>query len=210
MTMPLDMHGQPLNPSLNRTRRTERDLSELLGVAKGMLADGVVNEAEAEYLARWGTNHPDALQHWPTNLIFTRLQQYFADGRIDEMERGELYEVLTCLVGGTASLLLGYEAATTLPLDVPPPAVVWPNETYVFTGRFAYGSRGVCERAVCDRGGSCERTITRRTGFLVIGTFGSEDWRHSAYGEKIQRAVELRSKGAAVRIIGEDHWASAL
>jgi hypothetical protein len=73
----LDPHGQPFNVLFNRAGRTERDLSELLGLAKAMLSDGVVNEAEATYLHNWGANHPDALAQWPTNLIFARPESAF-------------------------------------------------------------------------------------------------------------------------------------
>jgi NAD-dependent DNA ligase len=118
--------------------------------------------------------------------------------------------LLSALVGGTASLLLGYEAATTLPLDDPTPAICWDDAVYVFTGRFAYGTRAHCEREVMQRGGSCEPNITRRTSFVVIGTFGSRDWKHSSYGRKIQQAVKLRESGVTIRIVGEDHWANAL
>jgi len=206
-----DAHGQPYNVSFNRARRTERDLSEMLGLAKGMLADGVVNADEARYLRDWGVNHPDALERWPVKLIFERLHRYFADGRIDDTERLQLQEMLAALVGGRASLLLGYEGATTLPLDDPAPLVCWgPDDVYVFTGRFAYGTRADCEREATSRQSTCEKNVTRRTSFLVIGTFGSEDWQHSSFGTKIQKAVKLRESGFAIRIIGEDHWANAL
>lgn len=208
---PLDPHGQPYNALFNRARRTERDLSEMLGLAKGMLSDGVVVEAEARYLHEWGVNHPDALDRWPNSLIFARLQQAFADGTIDDDERLALHDLLASLVGGTASLLLGYEGATTLPLDSPAPLVCWgPDDVYVFTGRFAYGTRADCEREATSRGSTCEKNVTRRTSFLVIGTFGSEDWKHSSFGAKIQKAIKLRESGFAIRIIGEDHWAKAL
>jgi hypothetical protein len=211
MPTALDVHGQPLDPRINRVRCLERDLSELLGIAKGMLSDGVVNEAEATYLMAWGVSHPDAMAQWPTGLIVARLTQYFADGTIDDVERVQLQELLAALVDGTASLLLGYEGATTLPLDTPPPIIRWgPREVYVFTGRFAYGTRNDCQREVTNRGSVCEPTVTRRTSFMVIGTFGSEDWRHSSFGQKIQRAVDLRGGGSPLRIVGEDHWASAL
>lgn len=211
MNTPLDPHGQPFNVHFNRARRTERDLSEVLGLAKGMLADGVVTDDEAKYLRAWGANHPDALAAWPMQIIFARLQRHFADGHIDEAERADLHALLAALVGGTASLVLGYEAATTLPLDAPAPLICWgPDEVYVFTGRFAYGTRADCEREATSRQSACERNVTRRTSFLVVGTFGSEDWAHSSYGRKIQRAVDLRKSGFALRIVGEDHWATAL
>jgi NAD-dependent DNA ligase len=207
----LGPHGQPTSGFLNRAKRTERDLSEMLGLAKGMLADGIVNEHEAKFLRDWGLNHPDALMQWPISLIFTRLQQFFADGQIDDNERADLSDILAQLVGGTASLLLGYEGSTTLPLDVPPPALVWPEQVFVFTGAFAYGTREDCEREVTGRGGVCDRSVTLRTSFLVIGTFGSEDWAHSSFGRKIEKAMDLRRRGvASIRIVGEDHWAMSL
>lgn len=205
-----DPHGQPYNVLFNRAGRTERDLSELLGLAKGMLSDGVITADEATYLQSWCHNHADAVDHWPANQIGARLLRAFADGQIDDAERADLRDLLAALVGGTASMVLGYEAASTLPLDDPAPVCCWPAQVYVFTGRFAYGTRATCEREVISRGGTCEKTITRRTTFVVVGTFGSRDWKHSNYGGKIQKAVTLRDKGGALRIIGEDHWARAL
>lgn len=210
-SLPVDPHGQPYNLRFNAARRTERDLSEMLGLAKGMISDGVVNEVEARYLRDWGQNHPDALSQWPLNVIFKRLEQHFADGRVDSGERAELCELLEALVGGKDAILLGYERGTTLPLCKPAPLMCYgPDEVYVFTGRFAYGTRAACEKEVVERGACCEDNITRRTTFLVIGTFGSRDWAQSAYGRKIQRAVELRDSGFALRIVGEDHWAATL
>jgi NAD-dependent DNA ligase len=206
----LDPHGQPYSVQFNRARRTERDLSELLGLAKGMLADGAVDPAEAEFLRNWGRNHPDALAQWPTDLIFARLNSYFADGKIDEVERRDLHDLLAALVGGTISLVLGYEASTALPLDHPAPALTWGDRIYVFTGRFAYGPRRDCQREITKRGGACEGGVTRRTNYLVIGTFGSRDWAQTSYGRKIQKAVKLRDSGCALRIVGEDHWVRAL
>ena len=74
--------------------------------------------------------------------MFTRLNQFFADGRIDETERVELKELLASLIGGMASVVLVFEGATTLPLDEPRPMLTWsPMDVYLFTGKFAYGPR---------------------------------------------------------------------
>ena len=207
--MALDPHGQP-SPYFNWQLRTERDISELLGLAKGMLADGSVNEQEARSLHAWASNHPENLSKWPLSLIFSRLQQIFADGKVDADEREELKDLLSSLVGGTESIILGYEAATTLPLDNPAPLICWHEEVYVFTGKFAYGTRAHCLQEVTSRGGRCEDNVTRNTTFLVLGTFGSRDWRQTSYGRKIERAVDLRTLGFPIRIVGEDHWANAL
>jgi hypothetical protein len=113
-------------------------------------------------------------------------------------------------VGGEITVVLGYDGATALPLDTLAPLVSWAQEVYAFTGRFAYGARSVLVQEVMDRGGWVEDDVSQRTTFLVIGSFGSRDWRQTAYGRKIQQAVKLRDTGFALRIVGEDHWAKAL
>jgi NAD-dependent DNA ligase len=206
----VDDNGQPRRTAINAKARAERDITELLGIAKGLLADGRVVDEEAEYLRQWGSNHPDALTRWPASLVFSRLTQMFSDGKIDDAERAELQHMLSALVGGEISVSLGYEGSCELPLDVPPPLVGWHREVFVFTGRFAYGTRGQCAYEVMERGGAVEDDVTRRTTFLVLGTFSSRDWKNTSYGRKIEHAVQLRTSGFPLRIVGEDHWTSAL
>lgn len=211
MTTALNPHGQPLSLGFNAARRRERDISEILGLVKGILSDGTVADGEAAFLRSWCEAHPDARDLWPVNVLLSRLERCFADGRIDDDERIELRDLFSDLVGGTQSVLLGYDGASALPLDKPTPLICYgPDEVFTFTGKFAYGTRKQCEREVMQRGSTCAPNVTRRTSFLVIGTFGSRDWVQTAYGRKIQRAVELRDSGFALRIVGEDHWVNAL
>lgn len=205
-----DSHGQPFNVRFNRARRTERDLCELLGLARGLLADGVVTADEATLLHNWVARHEDALDHWAVRTVHSRLTTHFADGVIDEEERADLKALLDSLVGGELSAVCDSDVATTLPLDQPPPVIEWSGQIYVFTGKFAWGTRRDCEGEVTKRGGACESNVTKRTGFLVIGTFGSRDWVHTAFGRKIDKAVSYRDEGLPLRIVAEDHWASAL
>jgi hypothetical protein len=208
--MSLDQDGQPFNLAFNRARRTERDISEMLGLAKGLLADGDVTEAEARLLREWTQKHSDAHEYWAIHALHERLERVFADGVIDEVERADLAELLESLVGGTAGIIVGEDAATELPLDRPPPVIRWSEAVFVFTGKFAFGPRRDCERQVHNLGGLCEPGITRRTNYVVIGTFGSRDWAHTSFGRKIEKAVGYREAGVPLAILAEDHWAASL
>jgi hypothetical protein len=42
------------------------------------------------------------------------------------------------------------------------------------------------------------------------GTFGSRDWVHTSFGRKIQKAVDYRTSGSRLAIVGEDHWARCI
>lgn len=78
-------------------------LEELLGVCSGIVADGIVIDAEAEALHTWLEQHPFAEIEWPVTDLVGRLERIFADGRIDEDEHVELKDALSNLVGGNFS-----------------------------------------------------------------------------------------------------------
>jgi NAD-dependent DNA ligase len=206
----LDPHGQPFSLHFNRARRAERDLSELLGLAKGLLGDGVLTEAEAVLVRQWVSAHPDAAEQWPVNKLAERLDRAFSDGKVTAEERDDLAELLQALVGGTAGIIVGEDAATELPLDTPPPSLAWPGSVFVFTGKFAFGTRADCERQVTTLGATCRKDVTLETTYLVIGTFGSRDWVHTSFGRKIEKAVSYKTSGCGLSIVGEDHWAQSL
>ena len=157
--MESDRHGQPFSSRFNRARRAERDLSEFLGLAKGLLADGVITVEEAHLVAQWIALHPDATEQWPLNILEQRLTRIYAVGRVDDGERAELAEILSSVVGGTAGIILGEDAATDLPIDTPPPDFIWQNSVFVFTGKFAFGTRADCQRHVAAYRGSGRHPI---------------------------------------------------
>jgi NAD-dependent DNA ligase (contains BRCT domain type II) len=204
--MTLDPHGQPYNIRFNRARRAERDLSEFLGLAKGLPGDGVISGEEASLVANWVVTHPAAAEQWPINHLVRRLTTIFSDGVVDDNERGELAEILASIVGGTAGVILGEDASTELPFDAPPPELRWEDSIFVFTGKFAFGTRADCQRRVVSRGATCAANITTETDYLVIGTFGSRDWVHTSFGRKIQKAVDYRTSGVPLAIVAEDYW----
>lgn len=210
MSTQTDGNGQPSNLQFNATRRAERDVSEFLGLAKGVLADGTVVEAEAHAVRDWILAHPDASDRWPLNALTGRLQRIFADGHVDDMEREDLASLLADVVGGRATVVAGHDTTTNVPIDQPPPSLRWTGSVFVFTGKFVFAPRQECERQVIRLGGACESTTTKRTNYLVIGTFGSRDWAHTSYGRKIEKAVEYRNAGQPLAIINEDHWAESL
>lgn len=209
----LDDHAQPA-PQFNAQRRIDRGVSELLGLVRGVLADGVVSEGEAHALHGWLQANVDLAEVWPVNALAARLKQIFADGIVDAEEREDLAELLKQMIGGgehsSYGIIAGHAVSTTLPLDEPPPGLEFNGFVYVFTGKFAFGTRKACEQTVVELGGSCGKNVTQQTNVLVIGTFGSRDWVQSPYGRKIEKAVEYRQKGMPISIVSEDHWAAAL
>lgn len=71
---------------------------DLMHLVKGMMADGVFVQEEADYLFRWLGENRDRLDQYPYNAIYLRLENALADGVLDEDEAADLGEFFTRLV----------------------------------------------------------------------------------------------------------------
>lgn len=197
-----------LHTIFNRARIDDRQINELLGISQGLIADGVLNQKEVEFLQKWLVARQASSSNPVVGNLLQRVTDMLSDGVIDDSERKELFETLERFSGGDFELG-ELQKSTSLPLDQPQPPISFPDQTFCFTGTFAFGGRKACEAAIAERAGRCG-SVTRRTDYLVIGVYATDSWAHSSYGRKIEKAVGLRSAGAPLKIIGEDHWVEAL
>jgi hypothetical protein len=190
----------------NRIRR--REISEMLGLCRGIIADGIVSPEEVEFLRIWIASHPQAAGSFPGSAIAARLHRIYADGVVTVEERNDLLALLQNATG--QKTIEAVTAPTTLPLDNPPPQVVFGRLTFCFTGKFASGLRSWCENETVARDGVCLPSVSSKLRFLVIGSVGNESWAHSSFGTKIEKAVSLKRSGVALSIIAEEHWQKSL
>ncbi len=182
----------------------------MVGLVRGVIADGRVTEDEAHRLSEWTRDNPEVAARYPANLLARRLERIFLDGRVDGKERKRLSAMLTQLAEDPQAAELGYPLATDLPTTQPPPTIAFEGRTFVFAGEMAYGPTHACEREVLELGGMCERTVSRRTDYLVIGALASGEWSQSSFGTSIDEVVQYRSRGVPIAIVTEEYWAEAL
>lgn len=185
-------------------RISSRQIDELIGIARGIAADGALNQLEVEFLQKWLAANASISDQPVVRTLYGRISEVLSDGVLDGEECAELLETLNSF--SNRDFELGEVLkATTLPLCRPAPELTFPGQTYCFTGTFNYGQRKHCENAVEDRGGSCSG-LTQRTDVLVIGVYATESWKHSAFGNKIVKASEWRDAGLSISIVSEEHW----
>lgn len=207
----LDQHGQPVNRNFNRGVVLGRNLDELIGICKGITADGIVVKEEAEFLARWLEGNQSVIEEWPANVLAARIASIFSDNIITPEEKRELFNLLHDLTGGSAVSKQIDNLSTELPFNDPLPEVLFDRRQFCFTGKFCIGTRQQCETEVIARKGLIQKQPSYSTDYLVIGILGSRDWIHSTHGRKIEAAVEFRDKPLAkISIIPEKHWAAYL
>lgn len=207
----MDLHNEFENSKFfHRSRIDRRAADALVGLAAGITAYGVVNTNEAIFLKHWLENNLAHLNEPVINLLYSRLASMLQDDALDPDESLELLNILRSFSGGDidrsqAGGAVAF-APTDLPFNSPVPDLVWDGRTFVFTGVMAYGPRKDCQALVEERGGLIGGGVSKKVHYLVVGSVGNEQWRHSTYGTKIMNAVELREAGASIAIVGEDHW----
>jgi tetratricopeptide (TPR) repeat protein len=192
----------------NSARLADREVNELLGLTHGITADGVITQAEVEYLHKWLVAHTAGAANPVVAPLLGRVATILADGIVDPEEAADLFALLQRFAAGDFEVGEMLKA-TTLPLDAPPPSIRFPESRFCFTGTFAFGTSKECQAAVEAKGSQCG-SLTQETGYLVIGIYATDSWAHSTFGRKIEKAVALREKGLPIAIIGEQHWVAQL
>jgi hypothetical protein len=196
--------------ALSTERRIEQGLAEMFGLVRGVAADGVVSSGEATRLSEWTRANPEIASRWPANVLARRLERIFADGRLEGTERERLSAMLSVIADNPLALSRGFPLATDLPITRPEPPVVFDGRTFIFAGQMAYGPTHQCEREVVELGATCERSVNRRTDYVVIGALAATDWAQADFGPLVDEVVEYRRRGVPIAVITEEHWAAAL
>tara|TARA_Y100000310_G_scaffold249786_1_gene255897 strand:+ start:30 stop:650 length:621 start_codon:yes stop_codon:yes gene_type:complete len=192
---------------LNRIQ--DRLIDELIGISRGVIADGIVDESEAIFLGQWIENHREVADRWPANVLYARLVEMLKDGVLDADEQRELLETLMDITGGN-SVYQESSRSTTLPVTQPQPDITFDGSVFCLTGRFVFRSKMECEEIIVDLGGVVIPAPTTDTDYLLIGEVGSPDWAHSTFGRSIEKAIELQGHGHPISIVSEEHWVNQL
>jgi NAD-dependent DNA ligase len=197
--------------SERNTRIARRQkLDELIGLARGLTADGVLNQSEVEYLEKWLVAHSQVVRASPvTQTLHRRVAEMLSDGVVDPQERAELFDTLSRFSGNDFELGEVFPS-TSLPFCDPVPLITFPGQAFCLTGIFKRGGRSACEAEIRERGGTIHVALTQKTNYLVVGAYASQDWKHSSFGTKILKAIEYRDRNIGTKIIGEDAWSKAL
>lgn len=192
----------------NRKNIQDRQVDTLIGLSKGLTADGTVNQAEAEFLLSWLIQNTQSERNNPIfeNLI-EKLADMLEDGVLDANESAELLSILRSLAGDKSEIGEVSKSAS-LPINDPVPNIVFADKSFLFTGTCAFGTRKQCQAAVESLGGIVASSVTRDLDYLILGTYVTESWAHESFGRKIEKAMEYRGRGLPLFIITEDHWAT--
>ena len=191
----------------NRKNIQDRQVDTLVGLSKGLMADGKVDQTEAEYLLSWLIQNKDSSSNPIIENLFEKLEVMLEDGVLDSEESSELKNILQSIAGENSDI--GELSKTAmLPVNDPFPSIQFTDSTFLFTGTCAFGTRKQCQYAIEELGGINAKSVTKSLNYLVLGTYVTDSWAHESFGRKIEKAMEYRENGTPLIIITEEHWAN--
>jgi NAD-dependent DNA ligase len=146
----------------------------LIGLANGLVADQILNDAEIRFLTQWLEQHDEIASVWPGDVLHQRIKTVLADGVITEEERAHLMQTLTLLIGGQLESLATSPQVNQLAID-DVHEIAFASSSFCLTGTFAFGPRNACVRAIEQRGGEIKTTVLKSLDYLIVGGLGSDE-----------------------------------
>jgi hypothetical protein len=120
-------------------RIASRQIDELIGIARGLVADSAINHAEVEFLRDWLSSNLHISDQPVVGILYQRVTGMLADGVVNDDEKKELLDTLNAFSSrnsGTGEML----KSTSLPLGAPPPTFCFGEFDTVSPGHSTSGS----------------------------------------------------------------------
>jgi len=187
----------------------KQSLGELLGLARGLLADQELSDSEIKFLRDWLEDRYSITSSFPGNVLHDRIKEVLADSVVTEEERAHLVDTLNMLIEGRLDDLTEQVDLSELWFDEVG-LIEFCNTRFCLTGNFVFGPLEVCKGAIEQRGGIVDPLVAHEPQFLVVGGLGVDEWRLGGLGAEIETALKLKGRGVSLKIIPEDAWVSQL
>jgi hypothetical protein len=180
--------------------------NEFLGLISGIVADDKINPEEFAYLHEWLNKHIDLVDDATVRNVATRMVEFSALKQATPSDE----EALLAYLKQTAGIrFLETGAADAHPMDHIADSIESMNHeraAICFAGVFNTGTRKEVEAIAIKLGATPRKDPSKSIHYVVIGSQVSPDWKHTSFGRKIQKAVELRGGGHPLIILTEQEW----
>lgn len=160
----------------------------LMGVLRGVAADGILNPEEVFAVNEWIKEYSDI-----ENSVFAQinkmLEEVLDDGVVTEDESNQLLESFRSI---------------TDPIEECGCETVITGKRFVLSGDFVHGTKDSIAARIASCGGEVSGSVSKKIDYVVVGGEGSDNYSFGSYGTKVKKAMELREKGVPIAVIAED------
>lgn len=188
------------------TRPAAKKLDVLSGIARGIIADKVVNRKEALFFKKWIKRNTPRNKVWPWPELLR-----FAKQKKKRNDKKELLLLLKKL-SGLKNLSFKVDLVSTrLAFPSRQAVITIKNKSFCLTGVFKAGRRNIIRQAIEQKGGIFHKKISKKsTDYLVVGTYASPSWPSSHLGRKLEFAKISHRKKQRICVVSEGNLVKKL
>jgi NAD-dependent DNA ligase len=195
----------PYYNDYEENRVLSREVDAFMGIARMLSAKPDLEEADVRFLATWLEENRRVMDQ----PLIRPIADNIKSGLLSPQRRMLIHSQLRALSGDVDGDGV-VEGPTSILFKDPEPIIYFSKRRFCFTGTFDFGQRWECEEEVEKRGGT-HGPIAQSTDYLVIGAHITDSWKHSTFGDKINKARGWQSAGLSdVKIVSEVHWVKSL
>lgn len=192
----------------------KHSLQELHAVFHGILSDGFISDDEVTSLTTWLTEHQFLQGYYPYDEVQSLIASISASRTLSADARKMISAFMSDFVDFSASSNLNAadfkalrDECSTEGICAADPKIEFLGKNFCLTGEFIHGSRGDMKYLIEDKQGIFTPSVTKKSHYLIIGGLGNTAWAFSAFGRKVEKAVDMRKKGSTICIATEaDFW----
>lgn len=173
-------------------------LNELINMLSNISSENQLTLFEVSELTSWMEKHAELKNQEPFNRVFVALQSAMLDGFLSPHEKKELLALFQTVVDPVPQFADSIDTLSVF------------GKSVCLTGNFEKCSRHELEQQLKSLGAIIKNAVVNDLDYLIIGSLGSDAWRTSHYGTKIEKAVSLKDSGLPIKIILESDFFSAL
>lgn len=181
---------------------------QLGGFLAGISADKTINTEELMVLSNWSSENAPLFKTWPFDTLLPAIKRITADRQLSVNEHSEL---LT-FCHSVTSIKSAEQEKITIPVKQLEQLVtiMIQESSFCFTGESSKYSRKELAQIVEMYGGIAADSVTAKLHYLVICDVRNPAWAFEMYGRKVEKAMNMKKKGAGPEVVFEEDLFAAL
>lgn len=187
------------------------DLQRLNGILYGIISDKVIKDSEIKKLDKWLIENEHLVSNYPYDELYSLVTSILSDGIITGDEKKILERYLLEFIDekeisnySNEEIKKIKESITISGVCALAPDIKINDSRFVITGKSSNYSRKDFKNMISEKGGQVIATVSGKTNYLVVCDNSNPCWAYSCYGRKIEKAMNLRSKGNTIFIVHEN------
>jgi NAD-dependent DNA ligase len=174
---------------------------QLGGFLAGISADNNINVRELNALRNWSSENATLFNTWPFDALLPAIDRISSDRQLPADEHGELLSFCHCVSAIKPVGRANTETVAKLPMQTV--SILIQDSTFCFTGESPNYTWKELAKIVEMYGGVAAASVNAQLHYLVICDVPNPAWAFQMYGRKVEKAMNMKKKGAGVEVVFE-------